>query len=205
LCRRFSSDYYLSVAAAAEDCEQVDSVASSAAEPRVPIQNVLAAIDDVKLLADADRAEPHCASGESSALFRDLAATIVGRVIQGALARAFAHGAEGSAYCVPSTAADDLRVAAGQSCSWKALQQERAAPLPIQDHSSPELEHFLQSVPGDFPECDRSQLVAIESGPSSSYPQAVSYPLTPRRLVALKDRNECAMHVGDAKQGHAQL
>ena len=64
------------------------------------------------------------------------------------------------------------------------------------------MERALQMVVADAAKCDPARLVQPVDGPLSPLLQAVSYPLTPRRLVALRDRNQRTSATDAKLHGH---
>jgi hypothetical protein len=196
---RFSNDYYLSVAVAAEDCE--DDMHLIQTEPEAPFRNASNLQGDIESLDNANQTLQRAAGRASPALFYDLAATVVGRLIECALVRVFSqstYGGGDSALCMQlcenmRSIADDVH------CSGMKIQKPDEPSL-NRDLDSMALERSLPLVA-----VDSQQLATVADALSSSFLQAVSYPLTPRRLIALKDRNEQATHDADAKlQAHVE-
>ncbi len=184
---RFSSDYYLSVAVAFEDC-QCDSPLATAESQQEPAADALSGhFEDVVVVAKK-RIGACCGHGASPAIFHDVAAVVMGCILSGALG-IFSGKLDGAlGRFVLSTACD------GPASSME-IREARAA-----HHSRHDLVADIESVAANDDECLRPPSDADASlRLSSSCLQAVSYPLTPRRLIALKDRNELSSHYSDAK------
>ena len=170
-------------------------------EPEAPVRNASNLQGDIESLDNANQTLQRAAGRASPALFYDLAATVVGRLIECALVRVFSqstYGGGDSALCMQLC--ENMRsIADDDHCSGMKIQ-ERDEPLLNRDLDSMALERSLPLVV-----VDSQQLATVADALSSSFLQAVSYPLTPRRLIALKDRNEQATHDADAKlQAHVE-
>jgi hypothetical protein len=163
---RFSSDYYLSVSALVEDCEAV------AAEPE---GHAVSAVLGACMACEAEAAV--VCGGSNPALLHEVAAAVVGRIVGGALLVVAQNSARERGRHIKSTANDDgsfvetNAVHCACAPADEDVSRDEAAAAPAADS------------------CLVEQVASVDLS-ASSYPQAVSYPLTPRRLVALKDRTE---------------
>ncbi len=131
-------------------------------------------------LAATESAGAIAARGAAAALFHGAAAAVMGSVIRGALAVVSSAGMAAAAGRVQPTAG-------GEHVAGQTNEDVHGATLSSDCHVAEVMERALQAVVADAAKCDSAQPV---DGPSSPVLQAVSYPLTPRRLVALRDRNQ---------------
>ncbi len=129
-------------------------------------------------------------SGCSAApvIFHEVAAAVVGCILRGAM-RIFGGKLDGAlGRLVLSTASKEP----GSSV------ENRDAHAAYRSHHDPVAD--VESVVANDDERLRPPHIADSALHSSSFSlQAVSYPLTPRRLIALRDRNELSLHDSDAK------
>ncbi len=161
-------------------------------KPEAPVRNASNLQGDIESLDNAN---------QSPALFYELAATVVGRLIECALDRVFAQSKNGGGDSAPyMQLCESMRsIAEDDHCSGMKIQEREKTSL-NRDRVSTALERPLSLVA-----VDSQQLETAADALFSSFFQAVSYPLTPRRLIALKDRNEQATHVADTKlQAHVE-
>ncbi len=143
-------------------------------------------------LAATESAGAFAALGAAAALFHGAAAAVMGNVIRGALAVVSSAGLAAAASRVPPAAG-------GEHVAGQTNEDAHGATLSSDGHVAEVMERALQAVVADAAKCDSAQPA---DGPSSHLLQAVSYPLTPRRLVALRDRNQ-RTPAADAKlHGH---
>ena len=169
-----------------EDCEGDASLA--AGEPRLAVAaEALDGQPHGATVAAIVRTAARVGSGTTPALFYDVAAGVVGRVIRGSLVL-FAENVVKKQSSMPVRAHDE------QGSEEDANVGHRACLL------SHEYVADVQALAADTAEHRSSSNDTSVDVSSSPFLQAVSYPLTPRRLIALKDRNELASNASDAKQ-----
>ena len=175
-----------------EDCKGDASLA--AAESRLAVaaegldgQPHGATVAAIVPVAAIVRTAARVGGGTTPALFYDVAAGVVGRVIRRSLVL-FAENVVKKQSSMPVRAHDE------QGSEEDANVGHRACLL------SHEYVADAQALAADTAKHRSSSHDTSVDVSSTSFFQAVSYPLTPRRLIALKDRNELASNASDAKQ-----
>jgi len=179
--------------------------------------------------ASTERAVAEGDCGASPALFYEQAATIVGRVVKGALALVFAGDFERGAAPEMLLAAADAELASSSglplhaACNYvgssaggadaavgeveKANEDSCGEQSTRAGDVAAVLERVLQAVAAAGADDAATALhpTAAPLSSQSSSLAAVTFPLTPRRLLALRDRNHLAPPVAGAakQQAHA--
>ena len=151
-----------------EDCEAVN------AEPE---GHAVSAVLGAHMECEADAAA--VCGGSNPALLHEVAAAVVGRIVGGALLVVAQNLAREPGRHIKLTANDD-----GSFVETNEVHSACA-------RADEDVSHDEAVAAPAADSCRVEQVASVDLS-ASSFPQAVSYPLTPRRLVALKDRTELA-------------